>query len=274
MLNIDDFKSANLAAFIKYVEAVEWGYANQELVHKKYLNKFNNFIFVLNNYSSCGFSENTISCKINEITKDYMSCCGDLNEKQIENIIKRVLKNRLISSDGSIKVLNNTNDNDITIDFNDATSSIGTNAIPNVYLSWTLGAGVWTPSITLRNTTWGAASISTGTTLIDTAATTLALRKNFDDNLQYKGMITSLGVKFAALAVGTYYTIGSVPVIPAQISYLEGSIVKTSTGTLKPIFRIDTSGNLQVKFVLLTGTYPVGTEVIADVLIGDGKVTL
>lgn len=274
MLNIDDFKSANLAAFIKYVEAVEWGYANQELVHKKYLNKFNNFIFVLNNYSSCGFSENTISCKINEITKDYMSCCGDLNEKQIENIIKRVLKNRLMSSDGSIKVLNNTNDNDITIDFNDATSSIGTNAIPNIYLSWTLGAGVWTPVITIRNTTWSAASISTGTTLIDTAATTLAIRKNFDDNLQYKGMITSLGVKFAAVSVGTYYTIGSVFVIPAQVSYLEGSIVKTSTGTLKPIFRIDTSGNLQVKFVLLTGTYPVGTEVIADVLIGDGKVTL
>lgn len=274
MLNIDDFKSANLAAFIKYIEAVEWGYANQELEHKKYLNKFNNFIFVLNNYSSCGYSENTVTCKINKITKDYMSCCSDLSETQIENIIKRVLKNRLVSSDGSVKILNNSSDNDVTIAFNNALSSVGTNAVPNMQLSWTFAGGTWTPAVTFRNTTWEVVTINTGTTLIDVASSTFAVRKNFDNNLQYKGIITSLGVKFAAVSVGTYYTIGSVSTLPAQTSYLEGSIVKTSTGTLKPVFRIDTSGNVQVKFVLLTGTYPVGTETISDILIGDGKITL
>jgi hypothetical protein len=274
MLNIDDFKSANLAAFIKYIEAVEWGYANKELEHKKYLNKFNNFIFVLANYSSCGYSENTVTCKINKITKEYMSCCSDLNETQIENIIKRVLKNRLTSSDESVKIINSSNSNDVTIAFNNALSSISTNSVPNMQLSWTFAGGTWSPAITFRNTSWESAAINTGTSSIDTASSTFAVRKNFDQNLQYKGMITSLGVKFANVAVGSYYTITTLTTVPSQISYLEGSVVKTSTGTLKPVFRIDTSGNLQVKFILLTGTYPVGTEIISDVLIGDGKITL
>lgn len=274
MLNIDDFKSANLAAFIKYIEAVEWGYANKELEHKKYLNKFNNFIFVLTNYSSCGYSENTVTCKINKITKEYMSCCSDLNETQIENIIKRVLKNRLVSSDESIKVVNGNNTNDITIDLQDTTSSLDTDTTPTLALTWSFAGGVWSPTITLYNTGWESVTINTGTSSIDTASSTFALRKNFDQNLQYKGMITSLGVKFANVAVGNYYTIATLTTVPSQVSYLEGSVVKTSTGTLKPVFRIDTSGNLQVKFILLTGTYPASTETISDVLIGDGKITL
>jgi hypothetical protein len=274
MLNIDDFKSANLAAFIKYIEAVEWGYANKELEHKKYLNKFNNFIFVLNNYSSCGYSENTVTCKINKITKEYMSCCSDLNETQIENIIKRVLKNRLVSSDESVKVINGNSTNDIQIELNGTTSTVSTNAVPNMQLSWTFAGGVWTPTIAFRNTLWSNISISTATTYIGIATHSMAVRKNFDQNLQFRGILSTLEVKFAAVLVGTYYTIGSVPELPAQTSYLEGATVKTSTGTVKPIFRVNTSGDLQVKFVLLTGTYPSSTESLSDVLICDGKITL
>ena len=86
---IDTFKLANVLATTLYIQSKHFGYEDSIKCHKDALNKFNNFVFILEHYDGCTcVNIDEIICEIQNISINYMeNCSNKLSREETLNLI-------------------------------------------------------------------------------------------------------------------------------------------------------------------------------------------
>jgi hypothetical protein len=251
-MNLQELQSAYATAFVKWIESVSWAY-DTESYHRKHLSIFQNYIFVLENYESCEYSEFEILCKINKLTTEYMENCGDkLNSTQVTNLVKKLWLTDLEL------VLND-----------DERHSTDTDNTVGIALTWSNTNKTYTPTITVYNKSW--ANSVFGTTPAGTYAyltnyvTSVKSRKIFTGELQLAGSLNDLGINFSTVTASNWSPIGFLTGtdFPAADKIISGTIHKVGSTILKSDIIIRTTGYIDIRFTLISGTYPTGVQLMS-----------
>lgn len=168
---INTFKSANVLATVLYIQAKHFGFKDSIKCHKDALNKFNNYSFILQNYSGCTcVNIDDIVCEIQNISELYMeNCTNKLSREETLNLINLRITQELtplIAAIGDCFDITGVGDT-ICEQIEDNTASIGTNT--SAILSHTASINT-----NIGNIATNASNITTNATNITTNANAIA----------------------------------------------------------------------------------------------------
>lgn len=253
MLTLEEIKCLYADAFLRWVEAVSWAF-DSEKERASYLIRIQNYIFVLENYEDCGFDKHLVKCKLDSLKKDYMSSCKDkLNQTQVINVFQK-----LWATGEFLPVIE-----DDARHTNDEDSSVG------ISLTWSNTGATYTPTITMYNKVWTDAVFGTtpaGTyAYVTNYSTSVKSRKIFTGDIQTKGRLSDLGINFSTVTVNNWFPIGFIggTDFPSADKFIEGSVHAVSGALIKSSFIIRTTGYIDVRFTLLSGSYPSGANILS-----------
>lgn len=99
---IESFQTATVYAAIRYVQALHFGFDPKP--HMEALTIFNNYIFILNEGSTCDcINTFDIICEVDKISSKYMANCNDkITEEQARNLISLIVTQQLSQVEAAI----------------------------------------------------------------------------------------------------------------------------------------------------------------------------